>query len=104
MITKDMYRLLKRLPRWPANKNREQIDRIVVIDKFLKLHLIMSGIEKGYIGSNGKEETAGFYLTECGKEAVEEYQRAQKATSRSTCALVISLLSLLVSVVAMTTT
>lgn len=97
LITKDMYRFLKRFPLWPKNKTQKQIDRIIVISKLRKLHLQMDGIKKGYVSVNGNGDNAGFYLTEKGKEVIEEYQRANKADLLSNITVIVSILTLLAS-------
>lgn len=102
MITKDMYRLLKRLPRWPRNKSFDEIEKMPFMDKFLRLGLLIDARKRGLVNCNGKEEdnTAGFYLSESGKEAIDEYKRQRVADSKATWALIISGLSFVVAIVA----
>jgi hypothetical protein len=102
MISRDMYRLLKRFPRWPRNKKFEEIGVFPLIGKYHRLGLAMHAKEQGLIGCNGKEEndTEGFYLTEIGEEAIEEYRRQRQADAKATWAIVISILSLAVSIAA----
>lgn len=103
MISKDMYRFLKRIPRWPRNKTFAQIDKMPFMDRFLRLGLLIEAKQRGFIGCNGKEEdnTAGFFLEEQGKEAVEEYKRQKGADVKATWALVLAAMSLGVSIVAL---
>ena len=102
MISKDMYRLLKRFPRWPDNKPFDIIEKIPFMDKYLCLGLLMDAKQKGLVGCNGKEEenTAGYFLAEDGRAAIEEYKRQKGADNKATWALVIAGLSFLSSVAA----
>ena len=102
MISRDMYCLLKKLPRWPSNKTFEELDKVIRRDDFVSLGLLMNAKERGLIGCNGKEEdkTNGFYLTEEGKEALDEYTRQKSSDRKATWALVIAGLSFVASVAA----
>ena len=102
MISKEMYRFLKRLPRWPRNKSIPEIEKTPFMDKYLRLGLMIEAKQRNLIGCNGKEEdnSAGFYLAESGQEAIEEYKRQIGADRKATWALIISALSLLASVAA----
>ena len=106
MISRDMYRLLKRFPRWPNNKPLEGIGMFPLMDKYHRLGLIMDAKERGLIDCIGREgdNAAGFYLTEIGREAVEEYKRQSRADNKATWAIIIAALSLIVSIVAMLST
>ena len=97
MISRDMYRFLKKVPRWPYNKSIEKVKGIPFMNKFLKLHLLMSAVQKDYVGSNGEGEKSGFYLTESGREAIEEYKRSVVSIQISKIALVLSILGFLMS-------
>ena len=99
MISRDMYRLLNRLPRWPSNKSFEELDKVLRKDDFAGLGLLMNAKERGLVGCNGKEEdkTNGFYLTEEGKEAIDEYARGQSASRLSKIAILLSIAGLLIS-------
>jgi hypothetical protein len=102
MISKDMYRLLKKFPRWPNNKTFDELDKVIRRDDFVNFGLLMNAKERGLVGCNGKEEdnTAGFYLTEEGKEAIDEYVRQRSSDRKATWALIIAGLSFVASVVA----
>lgn len=102
MISRDMYRLLKQFPQWPDNTTLERIGIFPLIDKYHRLGLLMEAKKRGLVGCNGKEEdnTAGFYLSESGREAIEEYKRQIRADSKATWAIIIAALSLIVSIVA----
>lgn len=102
MITKEMYQFLKQLPRWPENKSFDEIVTIRKKDKIAQLGMMMEARKRGLIGCNGKEEdnTAGYYLDECGQEAIDEYKRQLGADRKATWAIIISGLSLVVAIVA----
>ena len=102
MISKDMYRLLKMLPRWPSNRTFEDLDKVIRRDDLVSFGLLMNAQERGLVRCNGKEEdnTRGFYLTEEGKEAIDEYTRQRSSDRKSTWALIIAGLSLVTSVIA----
>ena len=102
MISKEMYRLLKNIPRWPNNKTFGELDKILRRDDLVSFGLLMNAKERGLVGCNGKEEdkTRGFYLTEEGKEAIDEYARQKSSDRKATWALIIAGLSFVASVVA----
>ena len=102
MISKDMFRLLKRFPRWPDNKPFDIIEKIPFMDKYVCLGLLMDAKQKGLVGYNGKDEenTAGYFLTEDGRSAIEEYKRQIDSERKATWALIISGFSLIVAIVA----
>ena len=101
MISRDMYRLLKRFPNWPHNKAFEKIGIFPLMDKYHRLGLVMEAKSRGLIECNGREEdsSAGFYLTEAGRQTIEEYKRQTRADINATWALIIAILSLIASVV-----
>ena len=101
MISRDMYRMLKEIPRWPDNK---PFDEIANMDRYLRLHLLIATKESGYVGSNGSEERGdeGFYLSEKGKEAIDEYRQQKMVNRISWIAIALSLGSLVVSVISIT--
>ena len=102
MISREMYRLLRKLPRWPSNKTFEELDKVIRRDDLVSFGLLMNAKERGLVGCNGKEEdkTRGFYLTEEGKEAIDEHKRQMRSDRKATWALIIAGLSLLASVAA----
>ena len=102
MISKDMYRLLRILPRWPSNKSFEELEGFIRRDDFVSFGLLMNAKERGLVNCNGKEEdkTIGFYLTEEGKEAVDEYARQRRSDRKATWALIIAGLSMAASIAA----
>lgn len=101
MISRDMYQLLKKFPRWPNNKTFDELDKVIRRDDFVNFGLLMTAKERGLIGCNGKEDnTAGFYLTEEGKEAIDEYVRQRSSDIKATWALILAGLSFVASVVA----
>ena len=103
MITKEMYRFLKQLPRWPENKSFDKIVTTPKTDKFVQLGMLVEARERGLVGCNGKEEdnTAGYYLAESGQEAIDEYKRQIGSNRKATWALIIAGLSFVVSIIAL---
>ena len=103
MISRDMCRLLKRIPRWPENKPFDKITKIPFMRKYRPLHLLIEAKKRNYVGCNGSEEhnDEGFYLTEKGKEAIDEYRQQQRSNRISWIALAVSLGSLVVSVISL---
>ena len=100
MITKEMKKFLSKLPPWPKNVSFETIGKDKENKDYLHLRMFLEAKTQGFVGVNGKDENSGIYLTEKGRQAIDEYQRAKNASSQSTWALVISALSFLASVVA----
>ena len=97
MISRNMCRFLKKVPLWPDNKSYKKLEKSICMRKYLKLHLLMNAKEQGYVGVNGKGENEGFYLSEKGREAIEEYNRSKTSTRLSIIAIIVSVLSFIVS-------
>ena len=99
MISKDMYRFLKHIPRWHKSKPLDDGIKIPFMNKFLSFRLQADATCRKYIAYNGTEEqnNIGYYLTEEGCEAVEEYARNQSTARLSKIAIVLSVIGLLIS-------
>ena len=99
MITRDMYRFLKHIPRWHKSKLLDGGIKVPFMNKFLSFRLQADATCRKYIAYNGTKEqnNIGYYLTEEGREAVEEYARSQSSARLSKIAIVLSIIGLLIS-------
>ncbi len=100
MISKNMKRFLSRIPAWPKNISIDKLSTNGKKKKYSYIQLLERAQKQGFVGINGTGENAGFFLSEKGREAIEEYCRARNASSKSTWALIISGLSFLASAIA----
>lgn len=101
MISKDMYRLLKHVPRWPKHKTIKDLRKIWFMDDMLIANLLDEAVSRGYVVRSGKDITDIFnlrnHLSEEGREATEEYSRSQSSARLSKIAIVLSVIGLLIS-------
>lgn len=100
MISKDMYRVLKRIPRQPDNVQIEQLQKASSMDRKLLIGLLRDAHKQGIVGCSGtfENKNVGYYLSESGRVAIDEYKGKRRTERRATWALIISILSFLVSV------
>ena len=101
MISKDMYRLLKHIPRWPKHKTIKDLRKIWFMGDILIASLLDEAVTRGYVVRSGKDITDIFklrhHLSEEGREAMEEYSRSQSSARLSRIAIVLSVIGLLIS-------
>ena len=101
MISKDMYRLLKHIPRWPNHKTLKDLRKIWFMDDTLIASLLDEADSRGYVMRVGRNVAdileLRHHLTEEGREAMEEYSRNQSSSRLSKIAIVISIIGLLIS-------
>ena len=102
MISRDMYRLLKRIPRWPKNKTLKELRKTWFMDDMLVANLLDEAVSRGYVVTTGKDPAEIFkwrhHLSEEGREAMEEYSRSQSSSRLSKIAIVLSVIGLLISI------
>ena len=105
MISKQMYKILKKIPRHPKRMTFKEISDKKFMDISLLWSLLEEAIDCRYIVFSGRNAVSdlsrsSFYLTEEGQIAIEEYKRQLGADRKATWALIISALSFIASVVA----
>ena len=104
MISKDMYRLLRHIPRWPKHKTLKDLRKIWFMDDLLVANLLDEAVSRGYVVRIGKDITDVFKLkhnlSEEGREAMEEYGDRLANSMKANIALVVSILGLVISFVA----
>ena len=102
MISKDMYRLLRSIPRWPKHKTLKDLRKIWFMDDMLVANLLDEAVSRGYVVRAGRDIMDVFklrhHLSEEGREAMEEYARSQSSSRLSKIAIVLSVIGLLISV------
>ena len=107
MISKNMYRVLKRIPQYPETVSLAQLqqDRKIRLNLSLLSSIIEDALDCHYIITKRRTATDNIttlqlYISECGQVAIEEYCDHHTASVKSTWALIVSGLSLLSSIVA----
>ena len=105
MISKQMYKILKKIPRHPQRMTFKEISDKKFMDISLLWNLLEEAIDCHYIVFSGRNAVSdlsrsSFYLTEEGQIALEEYKRQLGADRKATWAIIISGLSLVVAIVA----
>lgn len=108
MISKDMYRVLKRVPRSPKDTTSLKL----LAEKTLEVNLLFEVLQDAmgckYImytepprrNLHYSLENSTFCLTEAGQIQIEEYENKKGSSTKSTWALIISGLSFLASAIA----
>lgn len=104
MISKEMYRLLKNIPRWPQNKTYKELKDLNFLDDLRVGDLLDEATNRGYIVRISRSavdiSNFRFYLAEEGQEAIEDYQRQRHSSAKATWAIILSAMSLVVSIIA----
>ena len=105
MISKDMYNVLKRIPRAPKKTAYFKLVETKRIDTDLLFDMLEEAIKQRYIIFAEKQEynfiaLSDVCLTESGKIAMEEYKHKNNSSKKATWALIISALSLVASIIA----
>ena len=106
MISKQMYKVLKKIPRHPQRMTFKEISDKKLMDISLLWSLIEEAIDCQYIAFSGRNAVSdlsrsSFYLTEEGQIALEEYKRQLGADRKATWALIIAGLSFVVAIIAL---
>ena len=108
MISKDMYKVLKQIPRFPKDTNSQELLAKKTLEANLLFEILNDAINCRYIiytQSNNRSnyytfERSSFSITEAGQLQVEEYENKRHSSSKSTWALIIAGLSFIASVAA----
>ena len=106
MISKNMYKVLKNIPHAPKRIQFKDLDSKKIMDISLLKNLLREAKSCKYIqycdsaNPYNKIEVNPFYLTEEGQVEIEEYKDKCGSSAKATCAIVISALSFIASVVA----
>lgn len=105
MISKKMYKVLKKVPHLPETTNFIEMSKKKLVDISLLKNLLKDAKDKNYIAT--LEHTvfiditsSSFGLTELGQTSIEEYKGQKDTEVRANWALVIAGLSFIASVVA----
>ena len=106
MISKKMYKVLKKTPRHPQRITFKEISDKKLMDISLLWSLIEEAIDCQYIAFSGRNAVSdlsrsSFYLTEEGQIALEEYKRQLGSDRKATWALIIAGLSFIVAIIAL---
>lgn len=106
MISKQMYKILKKIPRHPQRMTFKEISDKKLLDISLLWSLLEEAIDCRYIVFSGRNAVSdlsrsSFYLTEEGQIALEEYKRQLGSDRKATWALIIAGLSFIVAIIAL---
>ena len=106
MISKQMYKILKKIPRHPQRMTFKEISDKKLLDISLLWSLLEEAIDCRYIVFSGRNAVSdlsrsSFYLTEEGQIALEEYKRQLGSDRKATWALIIAGLSFSVAIIAL---
>lgn len=108
MISKNMYKVLKEIPHAPdttdykelCNKNIHNKSLLLNLLEEAKIHKYIESIVGSPLNPTYLIKKFGFYLTESGQVAIEEYKSRRNSSKKATWALIISGSSFIASVVA----
>ena len=105
MISKTMYKLLRKIPHSPSGTTFADLANKNIMDINLLNDLLKDANNNNYIAFSAHMpyndlKRSKFCLTETGQVAIEEYEGTTYNTKLSTWAIVISALSFVASVVA----
>lgn len=108
MISKNMYKVLKQIPRFPNDTNTQKLLSKKTIEIDLLFEILNDALNSRYIiytqSNNSKNyyslERSSFSITEAGQIELEEYESKQNSSTKSTWAIIISALSFIASIVA----
>ena len=105
MISRDMNRILKAIPRFPKDTDFYEISKKKIVEPALLSKCLKDALKSKYIEFVSKSpyndiSKSRFYLTEEGQTAIEENKHQRTASKKATWALIISGLSFIASVVA----
>lgn len=105
MISKDMYNVLKRIPRSPQKTSYLKLLKTKKFNADLLSDMLQEALIKKYLIFTEQEEyymitTSIFCITEAGIVAMEEYKHKSNSSKKATWALIISALSLIASIIA----
>lgn len=108
MITKDMYRVLKNIPRSPKETNSLKLLAKKTVEENLLFDILLDALNCRFIMYTERPrrdlhyslEKSSFCLTEAGQLQIEEYENQRGSSTKATWALIIAGLSFLASVIA----
>ena len=105
MISKDMYKVLKKIPRSPQKTSYTKLLKRKKFNADLLIDILRNAEGNRYIyyadfGKYSNITNSNFYITEKGIISIEEYERQKNSSAKSTWAIIISALSFIASIVA----
>ena len=108
MISNDMYKVLKRVPRYPKDTTSSKLLERKTLKVDLLFEILQDAKACKYIMYTERPrrnlyyslENSPFCLTEAGKIQIEEYKNQKGSSAKATWALIIAGLSFLSSAVA----
>lgn len=105
MISKNMYKVLNILPHAPCAMTFEELHNICKITPCCLIDLLEEAEKHSYLEIVFLDDeklviNSDLYLMEAGQTAIEEYKKQKSSSAKSTWAIIISILSLIVSAIA----
>ena len=107
MISKSMYKVLKHIPQFPNQTSLSEMNKKKICNICFLKSTLTDAMSHEYIRysnrihPNRNIDQDPFYLTEAGQAQIEEYKRNRSASTRANCAIIISILSLVVATIAL---
>ena len=105
MISKNMYKVLNILPHAPCTMTFEELHNICKITPCRLIDLLEEAEKHSYLEIVFLDDeklviNSDLYLMEAGQTAIEEHKKQKSSSAKSTWAIIISILSLIVSAIA----
>lgn len=107
MISKQMYKVLKKIPHSPTTTTFKDMESKKIVDINLLKDLLSNALASKYIAFSFRNNPyndilkSNFALTEDGQIAIEEYEGTKYNSKLSTWALIIAGLSFIVAIIAL---
>ena len=105
MISKDTYKILKKIPRYPDEIPFKELESMHLTNVSLLVKTLEDSSDCSYIVVSGRNATSithtRYHLTEAGQIAIEEYKNRFFTAIKSTSALAVAVLSLIVAIIAL---
>ncbi len=107
MISKQMYKVLKKVPHSPYTITFEEMVDEKIVDINLLKNILNDAVNNEYIAFTFRNSPyndilkSKFSLSELGQTAIEEYKGVKYNSTLSTWALVLAGLSFIVSIIAL---
>ena len=107
MISKQMYKVLKKIPHAPSTTTMNDLHNLHIVDINILKNLLNNAIDNKYITFSTRGNPYNdisqnkISLTEAGQVAIEEFKGTKYNTKLSTWAIIIAGLSFIVSIIAL---
>lgn len=105
MITKNMYKILTRIPHSPDHTTLGELSKKRILDVNYMSSLLNEAIKNEFVSYSSHSpynniHESKIHLTENGQIEIENYRKQKNSSAKATWAIVISALSFITSVIA----